>query len=276
MTRFKRLILDGPDMAGKTYTLNTVKKELDRHGINSVVLRFPTAHFREGRLWKEVVTRKSYDLDFIYEWVRGRIEDVFGELLRVTGMHKQDEPLIILEDRGMLSTIVYQFRMLMKGKEDLFDQESRFLTPQALDDLYHWYNYVITMTKIAADKYFPNVNFNEKYVILNQKITFDPTQDIDRNSSTTDNTFESKKKLTEALYVEVASLGLKSLNQAKESEKFAEKSFYSIEVAHPVVNGAIIEKGYDAFYKTLNTPAEADISTMRVVSQIMESINYFI
>lgn len=264
MVQFKRIIIDGPDNAGKTFLINKVKENLDFMGVNSKILRFPSDKFRQSELWDKVANKESYDMEFIYEWVKGIIKDVVDSVHAVIYENCEEEgPFIILEDRGMLSTMVYQFRMMVENDTDLFDTRSEEM-PQGtvqytvLSDEYRskfedWCKYICLLNDqlINYEKMF-----EEEYFLVNSQISLDQ-EDNSRNESATDVVFESKKQLTKLLYFYAYNFQNKPINLL--NIKRTTKPWH-------IIN----------FYENIDTKHKADIYTMSGISKILQSVESFV
>ena len=101
------VVFEGTDGAGKTTTIDLVKKELEQIGLNVICMKTPTDFLRSGGMWK-IWNEQKVSGDELFDY--GLSVMAFGE--RIAYHQKCILPAldnnIVLMDRYILSSLVYE------------------------------------------------------------------------------------------------------------------------------------------------------------------------
>ena len=289
--KYVRVVLEGPDKAGKTFTIKKTAEILKEMGVEVEVLSFPSEAFRNSDIWKKVSELRTYDINFIQKWAIEVTLDVFNSVKDILAKYEKNEiqlggissseskkeyPLVILEDRGMLSTIVYQFKMMMKNS-DIVQPHHKRLRAHMSSYFKNWYNFVISINSTLSNIIFKGEAIDPVYFILNQTLNFTPDdrEEVVRNNSASDKVFESEEEITKILYYETMKAFVDDWREGNQRYDVYQVHSSSGVYADMDYKTPLSEdiRGYNRFYKPLTSKFEADTSTLKVVSTILNEIS---
>jgi len=222
--RILRIALDGPDMAGKTYTIRKMKTELealqkmnlDIPEFRIISLKWPSEEFRKTSLWKDVplTIERGVTIDDIEQWAKAIILDMAVTIEHIVTRKdgRKIETLdnlntVILEDRSIVSTIVYQYARYLFSQAQKTGAQLNFreVIPRSVEiNFIRWFYWVqsiynMCMDNIEKDDYVHGVVGT--LIILKQTLRKSSAEgDKSRNNTPTDEFFEKMAPLVNDLF----------------------------------------------------------------------------
>lgn len=143
------IVLDGNDSVGKTGLLERLKKEIEKSGKTVKTFHFPSESLMESELTKKMIAGDP-------EAKRGFVTKVIGEaLLALSPTPGEERPDVLLVDRLMISTLLYQGATDLQNDDlEAIELTSQILTQYSLmtQDLGLKFNYFVFATPVEVDQ----------------------------------------------------------------------------------------------------------------------------